>query len=266
MDFLLQDIMRAPFWIAAAQIIGVNIVLSGDNAVVIALACRMLPKRQRFWGMVLGAGAAVVLRILFTLVVARAMEYAFLKLIGGALLLWVAVKLVVPEHSESDGKVKAADNLWRAVRIVVIADIVMSLDNVIAIAATAEIAAAQVDIAHAGAIKAALIMLRSCDQRSAHHRRQRVADGVARPLSDPGLGRRRAARLGRRRYHDQGDAALFDWFPADAVERAHYWAAGDRRHFRRRPLGYPASTQAPSAHAGIAVDRRSAARGIPASP
>jgi len=157
-DFLLQDVMRAPFWIAAAQIIGVNIVLSGDNAVVIALACRMLPKRQRFWGMLLGAGVAVLLRILFTLVVAEAMTYPFLKLAGGLLLLWVAVKLVVPEHSEGEGKIKAGENLWRAVRIVAVADIVMSLDNVIAIAAAADLAAARVDPAHAEAIKATLIV------------------------------------------------------------------------------------------------------------
>ena len=158
MDFLLQDVMRAPFWIAAAQIIGVNIVLSGDNAVVIALACRMLPKRQRFWGMLLGAGVAVLLRILFTLVVAEAMTYPFLKLAGGLLLLWVAVKLIVPEHSEGEGKIKAGENLWRAVRIVAVADIVMSLDNVIAIAASAEVAALRVDPAHAVSIKATLII------------------------------------------------------------------------------------------------------------
>ena len=158
MDFLLQDVMRAPFWIVAAQIIGVNIILSGDNAVVIALACRMLPKRQRFWGMLLGAGVAVLLRILFTLVVAEAMTYPFLKLAGGLLLLWVAVKLIVPEHSEGEGKIKAGENLWRAVRIVAVADIVMSLDNVIAIAAAADLAAARVDPAHAEAIKATLIV------------------------------------------------------------------------------------------------------------
>jgi YjbE family integral membrane protein len=156
--FFLDDIMHAPFWIAAVQIIGVNVILSGDNAVVIALACRMLPPRQRFWGMILGAGVAVLLRIVFTLVVAQAMEYSYLKFSGGVLLLWVAVKLVVPEGSVGDEKIKAAENLWRAVRIVAIADIVMSLDNVIAIAASAETAAARVDIAHAAAMKATLIV------------------------------------------------------------------------------------------------------------
>src|SRR5437762_9332549 len=152
-----QDITHAPFWIAALQIIGVNIILSGDNAVVIAMACLSLPPRQRLWGMVLGAGAAVVLRVLFTLVVAEAMTYPFLKLVGGALLFWVAIKLVT-EDADEDSEMQAGETLWRAVRIVVIADIVMSLDNVIAIAASAELAAAQVDAAHAAAIKATLII------------------------------------------------------------------------------------------------------------
>jgi YjbE family integral membrane protein len=155
--FLIDDIMQAPFWIAAAQIIGVNIILSGDNAVVIALACMMLPPRQRLWGMILGAGVAVLLRVLFTLVVAQAMGYPFLKLVGGLLLLWVAVKLVAPDEDDGN-KVESAETLWRAVRIIAIADIVMSLDNVIAIAASAETAALRVDAAHAVAIKTTLII------------------------------------------------------------------------------------------------------------
>ena len=155
--FLIDNIMHAPFWIAAAQIIGVNIILSGDNAVVIALACMMLPPRQRFWGMILGAGAAVLLRVLFTLVVAQAMGYPFLKLVGGVLLLWVAVKLVAPDESD-ESKIESAETLWRAVRIIAIADIVMSLDNVIAIAASAEAAALRVDVAHAVGIKTTLII------------------------------------------------------------------------------------------------------------
>jgi YjbE family integral membrane protein len=157
-DFLWQDILQAPFWIAAAQIIGVNIILSGDNAVVIAMACMTLPPRQRLWGMILGAGVAVLLRVIFTLVVAQAMTYPFLKLVGGALLFWVAVKLVTEDADGEKEGVEGAENLWRAVRIVAIADIVMSLDNVIAIAASADIAAARVDMAHAAAIKTTLII------------------------------------------------------------------------------------------------------------
>jgi YjbE family integral membrane protein len=156
-DFLWQDIMHAPFWLAAAQIIGVNIILSGDNAVVIAMACLSLPPRQRLWGMVLGAGVAVLLRVVFTLVIAQAMTYPFLKLVGGALLFWVAIKLVT-EDADADAETESGETIWRAVRIVVIADIVMSLDNVIAIAAAAELAAAAVDPAHAAAIKATLII------------------------------------------------------------------------------------------------------------
>ena len=140
METLLAEIGQPAFWLASVQIIWINVLLSGDNAVVIALACRMLPPRQRLWGMILGAGVAVVLRIIFTGIVAQLMTFPFLKLIGGILLLWIAVKLVVPEESHGEGKVEAADNLWRAVRIVAIADIVMSLDNVIAIAGAAETA------------------------------------------------------------------------------------------------------------------------------
>src|SRR5262245_19380686 len=148
---------HAAFWIAVLQIIGVNIILSGDNAVVIAMACMSLPPRQRLWGMILGAGVAVLLRVVFTLVVAQAMTYPFLKLVGGALLFWVAIKLVTEDADGGDDH-ESADNLWRTVRIVAIADIVMSLDNVIAIAASAEVAAGQVDAAHAATIKATLII------------------------------------------------------------------------------------------------------------
>ena len=108
--------------------------------------------------MILGAGVAVLLRVVFTLVIAQAMTYPFLKLVGGALLFYVATKLVTEDADGDDDGVEGAQTLWRAVRIVAIADIVMSLDNVIAIAATAEIAAAQVDLAHAASIKTTLII------------------------------------------------------------------------------------------------------------
>jgi YjbE family integral membrane protein len=157
-DFLWQDFTHAPFWLAAFKIIFVNIILSGDNAVVIAMACLTLPPKQRLWGMVLGAGVAVLLRCVFTLVIAEAMTYPYLKLVGGALLFYVATKLVTEDAGGEEGEVEGAQTLWRAVRIVAIADIVMSLDNVIAIAATAEIAAAQVDLMHAASIKTTLIV------------------------------------------------------------------------------------------------------------
>src|SRR5436305_2115951 len=156
-DFLWQDLTHAPFWIGVFQIIFVNVILSGDNAVVIAMACLTLPPKQRLWGMVLGAGVAVLLRVIFTLLIAQAMEYPYLKLVGGALLFYVAIKLVTEDADGDDEGVEGAHTLWRAVRIVAIADIVMSLDNVIAIAAAAPTAAAPADLAHASAVKTALI-------------------------------------------------------------------------------------------------------------
>jgi YjbE family integral membrane protein len=158
LDYLMTDMMQPAFWIAVGQIIWINILLSGDNAVVIALACRSLPPKQRFWGILLGAGAAVVLRIFFTVIIAQIMTIPFLKLVGGVLLLWIAVKLIVPNDEHGEDSVKAGDTLLRAVWLVTVADIVMSLDNVIAIAAAAETAAARVDLAHALSIKTTLII------------------------------------------------------------------------------------------------------------
>jgi YjbE family integral membrane protein len=134
---LADEMMRPAFWLAALQIMGINILLSGDNAVVIALAVRALPPRERFWGMVLGAGCAAVLLILFTGIVATLLKLPYLKLVGGLALFWVAVKLVVPQHQDEEDTPEAVEDLWRAVRVVVVANIVMSLDNVIAVAAAA---------------------------------------------------------------------------------------------------------------------------------
>ena len=158
MGYLWADLMAPAFWLAVGQIIWINILLSGDNAVVIALACRSLPPKQRFWGILLGAGAAVLLRILFTIIIAQIMGVPFLKLVGGLLLLWIAVKLIVPGDEHGEDSVKAGDTLMRAVWLVTVADIVMSLDNVIAIAAAAETAAARVDIANALSVKTTLIV------------------------------------------------------------------------------------------------------------
>jgi YjbE family integral membrane protein len=156
-DFLHTDLTQMGFWVAVFQIIVVNIVLSGDNAVVIALACLHLPPKQRLWGMTLGAAIAVLLRIAFTLVVAQAMNYPYLKLVGGVLLVWVAVKLVA-EDARGESEVRQATNLWHAIWIVTVADVVMSLDNVVAIAASAETAAAAVNPAHALTVKTLLIV------------------------------------------------------------------------------------------------------------
>jgi YjbE family integral membrane protein len=158
LQYFLESFSNAPFWIALGQIIWINILLSGDNAVVIALACRTLPARQRFWGIALGAGAAVLLRVFFTVVIAQVMAVPFLKLLGGLLLLWIAIKLIMPNDDHSEGSIEAGDTLLRAVWLVAVADIVMSLDNVIAIAAAAESAAARIDIAHALTLKTVLIV------------------------------------------------------------------------------------------------------------
>jgi YjbE family integral membrane protein len=126
----------AAFWLALVQIIGINIILSGDNAVVIALACRSLPPKQQKWGIILGAGAAVVLRVIFTIFIVYLLTVPYLKFIGGLLLFWIGYKLMLPQDDHNE--VESGANLWAAVRIVLIADAVMSLDNVIAVAAAAK--------------------------------------------------------------------------------------------------------------------------------
>jgi YjbE family integral membrane protein len=126
----------ADYALAVLRIIGINVILSGDNAIVIALACRSLPWRQRVIGIILGAGAAVILRIIFTVVVQQLFDLPWLKLVGGLILLWIAVKLLMGEEAE-ENSVRSGSNVWEAVKIVAIADVVMSLDNVLAIAAAA---------------------------------------------------------------------------------------------------------------------------------
>jgi YjbE family integral membrane protein len=129
------DMQRPAFWLAVGKIIWINILLSGDNALVIAMACRGLHGRHRMWGMIIGAGVAVVLLVAFTGIVATLMSLPYLKLVGGIALLVIAAKLLVPE--DENDEIAAGTTLWHAVRIVVIADIIMSLDNVIAVAAAA---------------------------------------------------------------------------------------------------------------------------------
>jgi YjbE family integral membrane protein len=126
-----------PMGVQVLKIIWINILLSGDNAVVIALACRALPRRQRVWGIILGAGAAVLLRVVFTVGLQYVLEIPALRLVGGLLLLWIAIKLLVQDEANEDS-VESSDTLWGAVRTVAIADVVMSLDNVLAIAAAAK--------------------------------------------------------------------------------------------------------------------------------
>lgn len=136
MEFL-NEIQTTVFWVGLWQIILVNIVLSGDNAVVIALAARSLPPRQQKLAVFWGAGAAVIMRIILTIIAVEMLKWPWLKLIGAALLLWIAVKLLLPEDGD-DGDIESSDNLWSAIKTILIADLVMSLDNVIAVAAAAK--------------------------------------------------------------------------------------------------------------------------------
>jgi YjbE family integral membrane protein len=150
-----MEMLLAPaFWVGLGAIIWVNLLLSGDNAVVIALAARSLPPRQQKLAVFWGSAAAVILRVILTVFAVALLTLPWLKLIGGALLLWIGVKLIVPEEDEAE--VASSDNLWSAVKIILIADLVMSLDNVIAVAAAADSAAPTPDLA---AMKYTLLVL-----------------------------------------------------------------------------------------------------------
>jgi YjbE family integral membrane protein len=126
------ELAQAPFWAAVLQIALVNIVLSGDNAVIIAMACRELPRSQRAWGIALGGGVAVILRLIFAGAITWLFELPYFKLAGGIALLYIGARLLVP-HDRDGRQVEAAMRLWRAVWLVVVADIVMSFDNILAL-------------------------------------------------------------------------------------------------------------------------------------
>jgi YjbE family integral membrane protein len=133
-----MDIGTPQFWLAALEIVVINILLSGDNAVVIALACRNLPLAQRRWGVFWGAVGAIVLRIVLTFFAVSLLKLSYLKIIGGLLLVWIGIKLIAEEDSEEGHEVQASDKLLAAIRTVVIADLVMSIDNVLGVAAAAK--------------------------------------------------------------------------------------------------------------------------------
>jgi len=126
----------AAFWIGLAQIAYLNLLLSGDNALVIALAVRTLPKRKRMLGQVWGAVGAVALRLAFLAIVMYLLEVRFLRFTGGLLLIWIAYKLVQSETGV-ESEVKGGASLWEAIWIIIVADVTMSLDNVLAVAAAA---------------------------------------------------------------------------------------------------------------------------------
>ena len=133
----MEHITEPTFWVALAKIIWVNILLSGDNAVVIALAARSLPEDQRNKAIFGGSAAAIVLRIVLTIFAVQLLQFPYLKIIGALLLVYIGVQLLVPEDDD-EGGVKSHDHLWSAIRTILIADLVMSLDNVIGVAAAAD--------------------------------------------------------------------------------------------------------------------------------
>lgn len=130
--------MTTDFWLAVGQIIMIDILLGGDNAVVIALACRKLPDAQRRLGILWGTAGAIGLRVILILFALTLLKVSFLKIVGALLLLWIGTKLLAPEDDDEHGNIQANDKLWAAVKTVIVADFVMSLDNVIAIAGAAE--------------------------------------------------------------------------------------------------------------------------------
>jgi YjbE family integral membrane protein len=135
---MFEAALTAGFWISVLQIIAIDILLGGDNAIVIALACRRLPEEQRKQGIFWGVVGAIGLRVILIFFALQLLAIPFLKIVGGALLLWIGIKLLQPEDDGEHGKIEGSTHLWGAIRTIIIADAVMSLDNVIAVAAAAK--------------------------------------------------------------------------------------------------------------------------------
>lgn len=139
----MEEFLTAHFWVAVGQIILIDILLGGDNAVVIALACRQLPESQRLKGVIWGTVGAILLRVALIAFAITLLKVPFLKIAGAALLIWIGVKLITPHDEDAHGNIQASDKLWSAVKTVIVADLVMSIDNVIAIAGAAQNAGEQ---------------------------------------------------------------------------------------------------------------------------
>ena len=134
----MELLMTPEFWVAVGQIIMIDILLGGDNAVVIALACRKLPPKQRTLGILWGTAGAILLRVILIFFALTLLAIPYLKIIGAILLIWIGIKLLLPEDEDAHGNIEGSDKLWAAVKTVIVADLVMSVDNVIAIAGAAE--------------------------------------------------------------------------------------------------------------------------------
>ncbi len=139
----MEEFLTGQFWFAVGQIIMIDILLGGDNAVVIALACRQLPPALRTKGILWGTAGAIILRVVLIAFALTLLQVPFLKLVGAALLLWIGVKLLAPQDEDSHSSIQGSDKLWAAVKTVIVADLVMSIDNVIAIAGAATSAGGQ---------------------------------------------------------------------------------------------------------------------------
>lgn len=135
---MLEMMQTSQFWVDVFKIIMIDLLLSGDNAVVIALACRNLPEAQRKKGIMYGVGGAIGLRIVLTFFAVSLLTLPYLKLVGALLLLWIGIKLILPDEAHGEGNIKAESNLGGAIKTIIIADFVMSLDNVIGVAAAAK--------------------------------------------------------------------------------------------------------------------------------
>lgn len=133
----MEEFMSASFWLAVGQIIMIDILLGGDNAVVIALACRNLPAKQRTQGIIYGTLGAIALRVALIAFALTLLAVPYLKIVGAVLLLWIGIKLLQPE-AEGDHSISSSDKLWTAVKTVIVADLVMSVDNVLAVAGAAQ--------------------------------------------------------------------------------------------------------------------------------
>jgi YjbE family integral membrane protein len=134
----MEFLMDPQLWVAVGQIIMIDILLGGDNAVVIALACRKLPPKQRTAGILWGTAGAIVLRVILIFFALTLLAIPFLKIVGALLLLWIGIKLLLPQDDHGHGEIQGSDRLWGAVKTVIVADLVMSVDNVIAIAGAAQ--------------------------------------------------------------------------------------------------------------------------------
>ena len=139
----MEEFLTAHFWVAVGQIIMIDILLGGDNAVVIALACRQLPPNLRTKGILWGTAGAIILRVILIAFALTLLQVPFLKIVGGLLLIWIGVKLLAPDEDDEHSNIKGSDKLWAAVKTVIVADLVMSIDNVIAIAGAATEAGGQ---------------------------------------------------------------------------------------------------------------------------